>query len=106
MRNYWLERALMPIENEVLLVKQSHETTYWYEKMSSLIPVMFTDKKNLRRPEDYGPKLGLAHHIKLTRFGIEAILKAPRKYHRYPYYVIHDKINVPNDPFWIVFYRT
>lgn len=105
MLNYWIERGLTPIENEVILVKSDKETKHWYEKMPSLVPVMFTESRNLRHPEDYGPKIGLAHHLRLTKFGIEAVIKAPRKCHRYPYFVIHDKINCPQSPFWVVFYK-
>jgi hypothetical protein len=105
MVNYWIDRAIEPIEKELILVKNAKETKHWYDRMPSLVPVMFTAQQKLKRPEDFGPKVGLAHHLRLTKFGIEAVIKAPRKYHRLPFYVIHDKVNQPETPFWVVFYK-
>lgn len=71
--------------------------------MPILLPAIFPEKKP-QKITDFAPKVGIAHHLRLTRHGIEAVIKSPRKYHRMNFYVLHDKINCPSDPFWVVFY--
>lgn len=105
MINYWLNRAAVIVEQEVILVKNSPETKIWYDKMPNVLPIIFPQKKQPSFPSEFGPKVGIAHHIRYTRFGIEAVLKAPRKYQRMNYYVLHDKINQPSDPFWVIAYK-
>ncbi len=104
MRNYWLHRAEEIIETEVILVKNAGETRVWYEKMSNSLPIIYPEKKP-RHPDEFGPQIGTAHHLRLTRHGIEAVLKSERRYQRLSFYVLHDKINQPNEPFWVVFYK-
>ena len=106
MINYWLNRAAAIMEQELVLVKSSPETKNWYDKMPSTLPVIYPEVKQPASPSEFGPKVGIAYHLKYTRFGIEAVLKAPRKYHRMSYYVLHDKINMPSDPFWVIIYKT
>jgi hypothetical protein len=105
MRNYWLNRAETILEQEVVLVKNSTETKNWFNKMPHVLPVIYPEIKQPTCPAEFGPKVGIAHHLRYTRFGIEAVLKAPRKYHRLNYYVLHDKINMPSDPFWVILYK-
>jgi hypothetical protein len=105
MINYWLDRALVPVENELILVKPSPTTQSWYEKMPSIIPACCPDVKIIIDSEDYGQKVGHAHHLRFTKFGIEGVLKAPRKYHRYSFYVLYNNVLQPKDPFWIVFHK-
>jgi hypothetical protein len=100
--NYWLDRAMAVVENEVILVKQSSTTQGWFDKMPPTIPAIYPGKKYLGY-SDFSPKIGLAHHLRLTRWGIEGVLKVPRKFHRYPFYVLYDKVQQPNEPFWVVF---
>lgn len=103
--NYWLNRADAILEQELVLVKSSTETKNWFDRMPSVLPVIFPEVKQPARPSEFGPKVGIAHHLRYTRFGIEAVLKAPRKYHRLNYYVLHDKNNQPSDPFWVILYK-
>jgi hypothetical protein len=103
MNNYWLDRSLQIVEKEVILVKNSKETKMWYNKMSIVIPIIAPDNKP-HQPEDFHPKVGVAHNLKLGRHGIEAVLKTPRKYQRFSFYVLHDKINQPLEPFWVVLF--
>jgi len=105
MINYWLIRSESIIENELVLVRNSPETKNWYDKMPNVIPVIFPDKRQPTCPSEFGPKVGIAHHLRYTRHGIEGILKAPRKYHRLNYYVLHDKLNQPSDPFWVILFK-
>lgn len=105
MINYWLDRAATVVERELILVKSSPETKNWYDRMPSVIPVIYPEKKQPSFPSEFGPRVGLAHHLRYTRHGIEAVLKAPRKFHRLNYYVLHDKINQPSDPFWVILYK-
>ncbi len=105
MMNYWLNRADAILEQELVLVKSSTETKNWFNKMPVVLPVIYPEVKQPACPSEFGPKVGIAHHLRYTRFGIEAVLKAPRKYHRLDYYVLHDKINMPHDPFWVVLYK-
>lgn len=105
MINYWLSRAAVIMEREVILVKNSPETKVWYDKMPNVLPVIFPERKQPSYPAEFGPKVGIAHHLHYTRFGIEAVIKAPRKYQRLHYYVLHDKINQPSDPFWVIVYK-
>jgi hypothetical protein len=101
MNNYWLDRASETIEKEVILVKNSKETKMWYNKMSILIPIIAPLHKP-QQPGDFVPQVGVAHNLKLSRHGIEAVLKTSRKYQRFSFYVLHDKINQPLEPFWVV----
>jgi hypothetical protein len=104
MINYWIERAEEIIEKEVVLVKNSGETRMWFDKMFSSLPIIYPNKKP-SRPDEFTPRIGSAKHLKLTRFGIEAVLKTHRKYQRLNFYVLHDKINQPHEPFWVIFYN-
>lgn len=106
MINYWLDRATTIMERELILVKTSAETKNWYDRMPSTIPVILPEKKQPSNPSEFGPKVGIAHHLRYTRLGIEAVLKAPRKYHRLNYYVLHDRANCPSDPFWVILYKS
>ena len=105
MINYWLIRSAAILENELILVKNSPETKNWYDKMPNVIPVIFPNIKQPSCPSEFGPKVGIAHHLRYTRHGIEGILKAARKYHRLNYYVLHDRLNQPSDPFWVILYK-
>jgi hypothetical protein len=104
MINYWIVRAEEIIEKEVVLIKNSGETRMWFDRMSSSIPIIYPTIKP-SRPEDFTPRIGTAHHLRLTRHGIEAVLKSQRRYQRLDFYVLHDKINQPKEPFWVVFYK-
>lgn len=105
MINYWLHRADAVIENELILVKQTPDTKNWYDRMPNILPVIYPEMKQPASPSDFGPKVGIAHHLRYTRYGIEGVLKAPRKYHRLNYYVLHDKVNMPSDPFWLILFK-
>lgn len=105
MINYWLDRASAILEKEVILVKNTPETKNWYDKMPSVIPVILPSKKQPDSPSEFGPKVGIAHHLRYGRHGIEGVIKIPRKYHRFNYYVLHDKINQPTDPFWVILFQ-
>ena len=105
MINYWLQRSDTIIEKELILVKQTTETKNWYDRMPNVTPVIFPDKKQPNSPSEFGPKVGFAHHLRYTKYGIEGVLKTSRKYHRLNYYVLHDKINQPASPFWIILFK-
>lgn len=105
MINYWLERANSLLEKEVVLVKNSTETRNWYDRMPNIIPIFYPIKKQPTSPTEFEPKVGIANHLRYTKFGIEAVLKMPRKYHRLAYYVLYDNINRPIDPFCVILYR-
>jgi hypothetical protein len=102
--NYWLVRAMTVYENEVVLVNDSPNTKNWFDKMSQTIPVIAPSAKPAI-PEDFEPTIGLAHHLRLTKWGIEGVLKIPRKYHRWQRYVIYDTKNQPKQPFWVILYK-
>jgi hypothetical protein len=104
MVNHWLDLANRPIEKEVILVKNSSETKGWYARMPSALSVIFPDEQP-KRPDAFCPKIGIAHHLRYTRFGIEGVLKMPKKFHKLSYYVLHDRINQPYEPFWVVVYK-
>ncbi len=104
MINYWLDVANKLIEKEVLLVKNSIETKNWYDRMPTIISVIFPDSKP-KRQDSFYPKVGIAHHLRYSRLGIEGVLKIPKKLHKLPYYVLHDYTNQPYEPFWVVIYK-
>jgi len=106
MMNYWLNRGEAILEQELVLVKSSSETKAWFNKMPNVLPVIFPERKQPACPSEFGPKVGIAHHLRYSNFGIEAVLKAPRKFHRLNFYVLHDKINQPSDPFWVILYKS
>ncbi len=103
--NYWLDRAAAIMEQELLLVKNSPNTKNWFDKMPGTLPVIYPQIKQPSVPSEFGPKVGIAHHLRYSRHGIEAVLKAPRKYHRLNYYVLYDNINMPADPFWVIVFK-
>ncbi len=103
--NYWLDRSMAIVEKETILVKPSPNTQAWFDKMPSIIPACCPLTKIIGSPQDYGPKIGHAHHLRMTKFGIEGVLKASRKYHRYSFYVFYNAVFQPTEPFWIVFHR-
>jgi hypothetical protein len=105
MTNYWLERGLVIVEREMILVKAAPETKGWYDKMPTVLPIIVPERKQPRYPSEFTPKVGVAHHLRYTRFGIEGVVKMPRKYHRMKLYVLHDKIAQPSEPFWVVVYK-
>ena len=105
MINFWLARAATIVEREVILVKNTSDTKAWYDKMPNTLPIIYPSKKQPTNPSEFGPKVGMVHHLRHTRFGIEGVFKAPRKYHRMQYYVLHDKINYPSSPFWVIIYN-
>lgn len=102
--NYWLDRSGAIVETEVVLVKQSASTKDWFDKMPKQIPAIASNKKILN-VNDFRPKVGHAHTLRMTRWGIEAVLIAPRKFQRYNFYVLYDQRNQPNEPFWVIFHR-
>jgi hypothetical protein len=106
MTNYWLDRAEAIMERELIIVKSSPETKNWYNRMPSVIPIIYPDKKQPTYPSEFGPKVGIAHHLRYNNHGIEAVMKAPRKYHRLNCYVLYDQVNQPADPFWIILFRS
>jgi len=105
LKNYWLDRSLAVIEKEVILVKPSSSTQAWFDKMPSVIPACCPPSKTIKAPDEYGPKVGYAHHLRMTRYGIEGVVKTARKYHRYQFYVFYNLVFQPSEPFWIVFHR-
>ncbi len=105
MNNYWLERAYTIIEKEVVLVKNTPETKGWYDRMPTVLSVIYPDRKQPRYPAEFAPKVGIAHHLRYTRYGIEGVLKMPRLYHRLNLYVLHDKIAQPKEPFWVILHK-
>ncbi len=102
MRNFWLDRAETVIETERLLVKQSDTAQAWYGKMPSVIPMILPGQAVFRIAEDFGPRVGEVRHLRLTRMGIEGVLRAARKYHRLASYVYYDSQIQPAKPFWVV----
>lgn len=102
MKNFWIDRAMAIIETEILLVKQSAKTKKWFDLMPAKIPVICPEVKKLTRPEHFLPQIGNVHHIRLTKLGIEAVLKIPKKYRKYSLYVLYDNNIKPNEPFWVV----
>lgn len=104
MTNYWLEKASEIIETEFLFVKATPNTKMWFNKMPSRIPAIYPSNE-LKTPEDFEPVVGYASHFRLSHYGIEGVLHAPRKYHRYKHYVTYDMKNQPREPFWVVLHR-
>jgi hypothetical protein len=104
MLNYWISRTEEIVEKEVILVKNSGETRMWFDKMAYSIPIIYP-VKTPTHPGDFVPRVGTAHHLKLTKHGIEAVLKSQRRYQRLKFYVLHDKINQPSEPFWVVLHK-
>ena len=104
MTNYWLDYSMQVVEKELILVKAAPTTHSWFEKMPSKIPVCYPAGE-ITGPGDYGPEIGYAHHLRLTKFGIEAVLKVSRKYHRLPFYVFYNASYVPKKPFWVVIHK-
>ena len=92
-------------ENEIILVKPSPQTQAWFDKMPPIIPACHPGCKLINGHGDYGPKVGQAHHLRMTKFGIEGVLKTNRKYHRYRFYVLYNKVFQPAEPFWIIFHK-
>lgn len=105
MMNHWLNRALEIIEVEKIILKQGHQSQNWYNKMPKIIPAICPDVLQPKSPEEFQPQVGLVHHLRLTKFGIEGVLKAPRKYHRYLSYILYDSKNKPNNPFWLILHK-
>lgn len=103
-KNYWLDRANVMVEEEVILVKQTPTTQAWFDKMPKQIPAIYPDVKYLTI-NDFGPQVGIAHHMRLSKWGIEGVLKVPKRYFRMTFYVLYDKVQKPNDPFWVVFHK-
>ncbi len=101
--NYWLDRAMAVCENELILVKASPNTQDWFDKMPKQIPAIYPEIQ-LTDPEDFAPKVGYAHHMRMTRFGIEGVLKLPKKLHKLQFHVLYAKWLRPYDPFWVVLY--
>lgn len=104
MTNFWLERASAIVEREVVIVKNALETKSWYDKMPNILSIFYPIKKQPTSPLEFEPKVGIANHLRYTKYGIEAVLKMPRKYHRLNYYVLYDNINRPIDPFCVILY--
>lgn len=104
MKNKWLDRANLMTEKEVILVRNSSETKNWYDKMPVILSVIYPESRP-NRPDAFCPKVGLAHHLRYTRFGIEGVLKLPNKMQRLQFYVLHDRINQPHEPFWVILYK-
>ena len=106
--NYWLERSNMIIEKEVILVKPSHMNKAWLiyavHTMPSIIPAACPAVRYIHKAEDFGEKIGTAHHLRMTKFGIEAIIKVARRYLRYNYYVLKSNL-IPFEPFWVIFHK-
>lgn len=105
MINYWLDRSMALLEEEVLLVKSSPNLKKWFDKMPKALPACYSEVQVINDEEDYGPKVGLAHHLKLTKFGVEGVLKVARKYHRLERYVYYNANLRPKDPFWVVIHK-
>ncbi len=102
MENYWIQRSLTIVESEVILVKASPTTREWFDRMPRYLTAICPD---LIPVEFFGPKIGHAYHIRLTKWGIEGILKAPRKFHRYQLFVLFDNAKQPQEPFWLVLHK-
>lgn len=103
--NYWVAKSLEIIENERVVLKQTSDAGTWYNRMPKIIPAICPEVSQLKTLEDYGPKVGYIHYIRFTKFGIEAVLKAPRKYHRYNSYVLFNANIKPSEPFWLVLHK-
>ncbi len=105
MTNYWIKRALTTLDNEILLVRQTAKTKYWYDMMPPKISAIFPDVEKPSKPDEFAPKVGYVHHLRFTKLGIEAVLCAARKYHRHPYYILYDNKSYPEEPFWLILKR-
>ncbi len=91
-------------ENEMVLVAPSPNTKNWFDRMTKVIPAIIPDAKPTS-PQEFAPIVGLAHHLRFTKWGIEGVLKAPKAYHRWRVYVLYDVYNQPNEPFWVVLHK-
>jgi hypothetical protein len=102
MLNYWLNLANAVLENEFLLLTDNQVTRSWYMKMPPTIPAICPEFEILSEKNHFSPQVGVVHHMRLTRLGVEAILKAPKKYHRMKHEVFYDTRFTEGTPFWVV----
>jgi hypothetical protein len=73
MLNYWLALANVVLENEFLLLADNQITRSWYMKMPTTIPAICPEFEILSAKHHFAPQVGVVHHMRLTRLGIEAI---------------------------------
>jgi len=104
MKNYWIDRSMAIIEEELILVKSTPTTQAWYDRMPKQIPAIYPDRIT-PTISAFGPQIGIAHHMRLSKWGIEGVLKIPRKFFRMSFYVLYEKNQNPNQPFWVVFHN-
>lgn len=104
MVNYWLKRANEIIEKEVLLVRTSPDISRIWNEMPTKLPVIFTYTPKSLADEDYMGKIGVCHTIRMCKLGIEGVLKAAKKYHRYPLFILHNLRLSRDHLYWVVVY--
>jgi hypothetical protein len=96
MKNFWIERATQIIEEEVQLLEPSSKASQWFAIMGPRLPTYYFE------PEIPGIQVGWTHSIRLTRLGIEGVIRAARKYHRYNHRLHYHQEAHPDDQFWVV----
>ena len=98
MKNYWIERATQIIENEVRLMGPSKVADQWFAMMGPRIPTWYFEPDL----DIEGFQVGWTHSIRLTRLGIEGVIRAARKYQRYDHNLCYRQESNPDDRFWVV----
>lgn len=74
--------------------------------MPSVVYAIFNEVKSKDPdPNSFLNPIGKVYGIRMMKIGIEGILEAPRKYHKYPLYVLYAPKLKPKNPFWIVIYK-
>jgi hypothetical protein len=97
MKNYWIERATQIVDNEVQLMAPSATADKWFAIMGPRLPTWYF------APDIQGFQVGWTHHIRLTRLGIEGVIRVARKYHRLEHKLcFHEQEVNPDDQFWVV----
>jgi hypothetical protein len=105
MINHWLNLANTILENEMLLLADNSVTRNWYFKMPATIPAICPDMEILSEPSHFTPQIGIVHHMRLTKLGVEGVLKAPKKYHKMAHEVYFDQRFTSDIQFWMVLRR-
>lgn len=104
--NFWLEKAYSIYENEVLLAKPgSDDLSRWYILMPNKIPVIYTEKKPIVLSEqDVNNVIGYVYYIRITKYGLEGILRTAKRYHRYHLFLTYHPASY-QDPFYVVIHK-
>lgn len=101
MGNFWINRITELYEKETVLVKPHPSLSIWYNQMSESLPIIAPVKQPVQASE-YVPIVGRCHHMRISKWGLEGVLKMPRKFHKYEHYMIFSQKVMPQEPFWVV----